>query len=53
MSKVFVDGLGQSEILASDADLTLGPIEGNFVPRGNEVTVTKTPDAHPGEALSC
>lgn len=53
LDNVFADDLGKSHILASDADITLGPQLGNLVPRGSDVTVAHAAGSHPGHPLDC
>ncbi|MGB6191745.1 MAG: glycosyl hydrolase family 28 protein, partial [Terracidiphilus sp.] len=44
---VFADGLDQSEILAANAQITIGPREGNLIPHGDNVTTGSAPGSHP------
>jgi polygalacturonase len=53
LDNVFADGLGQSDIIAANAEITLGPGEGNLRPGGNGVSITPVPDAHSGTPLPC
>ncbi|HEY6488950.1 MAG: pectinesterase family protein [Terracidiphilus sp.] len=53
LDNVFADGLDQSEILAANAEITIGPGEGNLSPHGDGASVTKTADAQPGTPLAC
>jgi len=53
LDNVFADALDHSEIIAANADITLGPGEGNLKPSGNGVTITPAPNAHPGTPLAC
>jgi len=53
MDNVFADVLDQSEIIASNAEIAIGPGEGNLTPSGEGVGVTKTSDAHAGIPLAC
>lgn len=53
LDNVFADDLDKSEIMASSADIALGPGTGNLQPSGNGVTITPVPAAHPGTPLAC
>ncbi|MGB6194174.1 MAG: pectinesterase family protein, partial [Terracidiphilus sp.] len=57
LDNVFADGLDQSEILAANAQITIGPREGNLIPHGDNVTTGSAPGSHPdthsGTPLAC
>ncbi|MFP5230070.1 MAG: pectinesterase family protein [Acidobacteriota bacterium] len=53
LDNVFADALDRSEILASNAKITVGPHKGNLAPSGNNVTVESAPDTQPGTPLPC
>src|SRR5581483_9039010 len=53
LDNVFADGLDQSQVIAANAKITLGPHRGNLEPKGNNVTLETTPDAQTGTALAC
>lgn len=53
LDNVFADGLNASHMLASDADVTLGPQLGNLVPHGSNVHIAHAAGSHPGQPLSC
>jgi polygalacturonase len=50
---VFVDDAQSSDIRASHAAITVGPMLGNLVPSGDDVTVTQVPGSKPGSPVSC
>jgi polygalacturonase len=50
---VFVDGVQSSDIRASHASITVGPMLGNLVPSGDDVTVTQAPGSKPGSPVAC
>jgi polygalacturonase len=50
---VFVDGLRPSDIRASHAAMTVGPMLGNLTPSGEDMTVTQAPDSKPGTPVAC
>lgn len=53
LDNVFADGLDQSEIIAANAEIAIGPGEGNLTPHGDGVSVTKADAARPGTPLAC
>ena len=53
LDNVFADGLESSAMIAGNAAITVGPHRGNLEPKGDNVTVTATPDAQPGKPLAC
>ena len=53
LDNVFADELDGSQILAANAQITVGPHKGNLEPGGNNVTVATTPDAEAGAPLAC
>jgi len=52
LNNVFADGLNQSTIQASNAEIAIGPEKGNLEPTGENVTLT-APKAQPGTPASC
>lgn len=50
---VFADDQQHSLFYNKDADITVGPKRGNLAPKGDDVSITETPDATAGEALNC
>ena len=53
LDNVFAEGLDQSEIIAGNAEIAIGPVAGNLAPNGTGISITKSPDAHPGTPLAC
>ncbi|HKF49653.1 MAG TPA: pectinesterase family protein [Terracidiphilus sp.] len=53
LDNVFADGIGQSQIIAGNAAIGIGPGQGNLSPSGNDVSITKSPEARPGTPLAC
>ncbi len=53
LDNVFAEGLDQSEIIAGNAEIAIGPGAGNLAPNGTGISITKSPDAHPGTPLAC
>jgi polygalacturonase len=53
LDNVFADGLDQSQIIASNAEITVGPRRGNLEPKGEGVSITAVPDEQPGSPLAC
>jgi polygalacturonase len=50
---VFVDGLKPSDIRASHAAIKTGPMLGNLMPSGEDVTATQVAGSTPGTAVAC
>jgi polygalacturonase len=50
---VWDDGIAESKMQASFAQITVGPQVGNLIPRGKDVTITKAAGSHPGTPYSC
>ena len=53
LDNVFAEGLDQSEVIAGNAELAVGPGTGNLAPSGTGVSVAPLPGAHPGTPLAC
>lgn len=53
LDNVFADQLDHSTMIAKNAEIAIGPHQGNLEPKGDNVTVTPTSGAQPGSPLSC
>ena len=53
LDNVFAEDLDQSEIMAGNAEIAIGPGAGNLAPNGSGVLITKSPGANPGTPLAC
>jgi polygalacturonase len=53
LDNVFADYLGESRVLAEQANITLGTALGNLVPQGPNVTIARASGSRPGSPLSC
>ncbi len=53
LDNVFAEDLDQSEIMAGNAEIAIGPGTGNLAPNGSGVLITKSPGANPGTPLAC
>ena len=53
LDNVFADDQKDSLFYDKDADITIGPELGNLEPKGDDVTVTASPDSAPGQPLDC
>ena len=50
---VVVDGLQPTDVRASHAAITVGPMLGNLVPSGDDLTVMQDPSSRPGTPVAC
>jgi polygalacturonase len=53
LDNVFADDLEHSTIMAKNAEFTVGKMQGNFQPSGEDVTVRNTPGGMRGKPLDC
>ncbi len=50
---VFVESPQPSDVRSSHAAITVGPMLGNLLPKGEDVTVTQAPGSKPGSPIAC
>lgn len=53
LNNVFADGLQQSRMIDKDASITIGKVQGNLEPAGDDVSIQQTPGSAPGTPLAC
>ena len=53
LDSVFADDMEHSTILAKNAEFTIGKMQGNFQPSGEDVSIVKTPGGTRGQPFNC